>query len=231
MKKNKVALLGVLAIMLLLVGCKPSEEKLSEVENARNQLVQARAEAEETYLDIADTSLRPELDLLGVKVTEIEAMDFTKMSDKKIDAVLPDIAELTENYNVVKGKLDGTYQEESTANAEQAKNIQINTYIINKMDFNISSIVLHDITTDTYSGNLIGDGNVLASGYTLMGIKLEVHTDSDAWEFIVKNDTDTSFTLPCESLKDVDPSGISLSFEFDKDTQIGSVVFGGYFSN
>ena len=231
MKKNKAALLGVLAIMLLLVGCKPSEAKLSEVENARNQLVQARAEAEETYLDIADTSLRPELDLLGVKVTEIEAMDFTKMSDKKIDAVLPDIAELTENYNVVKGKLDGTYQEESTANAEQAKNIQINTYIINKMGFNISSIVLHDITTDTYSGNLIGDGNVLASGYTLMGIKLEVHTDSDAWEFIVKNDTDTSFTLPCESLKDVDPSGISLSFEYDNDTQIGSVVFGGYFSN
>lgn len=231
MKKNKSVLLGVLAMMLLLVGCKPSEEKLSEAENARNQLVQARAAAEETYLDIADTSLRPELDTLGVKVTEIEALDFTKMSDKKIDAVLPTIAELTDSYSTVQGKLDGTYQEEATANAEQAKKIQINSYIINQMGFDINSIVLHDITTDTYSGNLIGDGNILESGYTLMGIKLEVHTDSNAWEFIVKNTTDTSFTLPCESLKDVDPSGVSLSFEYDNDTQNGSVTFGGYFSN
>lgn len=231
MKKKRVVLLSVLVMALMLVGCKPSEEKLTEAENARSQLVQAREKAEETYLDIADTSLRPELDALGVKVAEIEAIDFTKMSDKKIDGVLPTITELTDSYGTVQSKLDGTYNQESAASAEQAKNIQINAYIINKMGFDVKSIILHDITTDTYSGNLIGDENTLGSGYTLMGVKLEINTDSEAWEFIVRNTTDTSFTLPCDSLKEADPSGISLSFEYDNETQTGAVNFGGYFSN
>ena len=231
MRKKRIVLFSIIAMMLIMVGCKPSEEKLNEAEAARSQLVEARAAAEETYLDIADTSLRSELDELGVQVNEIVAIDFTKMSDKKIDEVLPTIATLTESYSVVQGKLTGTYQEETAANEEKAKNIEIDCYIINKMGFDINSVVLHDITTDTYSGNLVGDGNVLASGYTLMGVKLEVHTDSQAWEFVVKNTNDTSFTLPCDSLRDLDNKEVSLTFEYDNDSQSGSVSFGGYFSN
>lgn len=231
MKKKRVVLLSLLTMMVMLVGCKPSEEKLSEAESARTALVQARASAEETYLDIADTSLRSELDELGVKTSEIEAIDFTKMSDKKIDEVLPSISELTSSYETVQSKLNGTYQEETAAKEEKAKNIQISSYIMNKMGFDLKSVVLHDITKDTYSENLLGDGNELASGYTIMGVGLEVNTDSEAWEFIVKNTNDTSFTLPCDSLKEADPEGISLTFEYDNETQTGSATLGKYFSN
>ena len=231
MSKKRLVLFSILAIMLMMVGCKPSEEKLKEAEDARNLLIETRTVAEERYLDIADTSLRPELDQLGVQVEEIVAMDFAKMSDKKLDEVIPTITSITESYGVVQSKLDGTYKEETTANEEKAKNLEIDCYIINKMGFDLNSVVLHDITTDTYSDNLLGDDNILVAGYTLMGIKLEVHTDSEAWELIVKNTDDTSFTLPCESLKDVDNKGVSLSLEYDNDAQSGSVTLGGYFSN
>ena len=231
MQKKKIVLFSILVMVLALMGCKPSEEKLNEAENARNQLLAAREAAEETYLDIADTSLRPELDQLGVQVAEIEAIDFTKMSDKKIDEVLPTIETIIESYGVVQSKLTGTYQEETAIREENAKNIEIDCYIINKMGFDLNSVVLHDITTDSYSDNLLGNGGTLASGYTLMGVKLEINTDSEAWELVVKNTNDTSFTLPCESLKDVDKTGVSLTLEYDDETKTGAVSFGGYFSN
>ena len=44
---------------------------------------------------------------------------------------------------------------------------------------------------DNLSDNLIGEGESLADGYTLMGVKLEIHTDSSQWEFIVKGLPDT----------------------------------------
>ena len=231
MPKKRIVCLSILIMMLMLMGCKPSEEKLNEAESARSQLLAARTAAEETYLDIADTSLRPELDQLGVQVAEIEAIDFTKMSDKKIDGVLPTIVTLTESYGVIQSKLDGTYQEESATREENAKNIEVDCYIINKMGFDLNSVVLHDITKDTYSDNLLGSGGTLVSGYTLMGVKLEINTDSEAWEFVVKNTNETSFTLPCESLAGVDKTGVSLTFEYDDEAKAGAVTFGGYFSN
>ncbi len=229
MKKRRSVLLTTMLMCALLVGCKPSEDKLAEAEAARTQLLSARDAAEETYLDIADTSMRSELDALGVKVTEIEAIDFTNMSDKKINEVLPSIVELTESYTTVQAKLSGTYQEETAVKEEQAKNVQVDAYIINKMGFDLSSVVLHDITADTYSENIISGDQALVSGYTLMGVKLEIYTDSSEWEFIVTDTAGNSYNIPSEDLRSVSDKGVSLSFEYDKETDSGVVSFGGYF--
>ncbi len=226
MKKRIVLATALMAITL--VGCKPSEEKIAEAEDARLQLQTARQTAEETYLDIADTSLRSELDKLGVKVIEIEAIDFTKLSSKKIDEKLPEMAELMKEYSAIQNKLDGTFQNEQAVNAEIAKNVQISAYFLNKTGFDITSIVLHDKTTDTYSGNLIGE--TLADGYTLMGVVLEIHTDSSEWEFLVKDSYDTERSFGCEDLKEVAESGVAVTFDFDAETNTGSVIFGRYFA-
>ncbi len=230
MKKKLVVLLAIV-MSLSLAGCKPSEEKLSEIEGYKTQLQAKRAEAEEKYLDIADTSLRPELDALGVQVSEVEKIDFSKLSNKKIDEKSPELLLLLGQYDDVLKKLDGTYQQESAVNNELAKNVEIDAYFINKTGFEITSIILHDMTTDNYSDNLIGDGEVFSDGYTLMGVKLEIHTDSDAWEFLVKDINDTQRQFSCESLKEASQDGVSMVFDYDNESELGRVTFGGYFTN
>lgn len=211
-------------IVLTLAGCRPSEEKLSEAQATVAEIVAAREAAEEKYLDIADTSLRPELDQLGVKASETEAIDFTKMSNKKIDEKLPELHAIIDQYAIVQAKLDGTYKEEQDQNAENAKNEQIDAYIINKTGFNLTEIKLHDKTTDKYSENLLGEDTTIADGYTLMGVVLEIHSDSSEWEFVVKDDTGSEMILECESLLGKAEDGVSFTFTFDKETGIGTAV-------
>ena len=228
---RKKIVFATILMALTLVGCKPSEEKLAEAEEARLQLQTARQTAEETYLDIADTSLRSELYKLGVKVIEIEAIDFTKLNNKQIDEKLPEIAAIMEEYSAIQAKLDGTFQNEQAVNAEIAKNVQINAYILNKTGRDISSIVLHDVTRDTYSDDFITEGEPLADGYTLMGVTLEIYTDSSEWEFLVKDDNFTQRSFTCQNLKEVVESGVALTFDYDPETDTGSVTFGSYFAN
>ena len=228
---KKRVIIAAALMMLALSGCKPSAEKLSEAEGYVNQLKEYQNAAEEKYLDIADTSLRPELDALGVKAAAVYEEDFSKLSNKKIDEKIPEVLLLLGQYEDIQKRLDGTYQEETSANEELAKNLKIDAYIINKCGFDISSIILRDVTTDTYSDNLIGEGEILADGYTLMGVKLEVYADSSQWEFLVKDSNETQRVFACDSLKDVSSEGVSLVFNYDAASDSGTVSFGGYFSN
>ena len=228
---KKRVIIAAALMMLVLSGCKPSAEKLSEAEGYVNQLKEYQNAAEEKYLDIADTSLRPELDALGVKAAAVYEEDFSKLSNKKIDEKIPEVLLLLGQYEDIQKRLDGTYQEETSANEELAKNLKIDAYIINKCGFDISSIILRDVTTDTYSDNLIGEGEILADGYTLMGVKLEVYADSSQWEFLVKDSNETQRVFACDSLKDVSSEGVSLVFNYDAASDSGTVSFGGYFSN
>ena len=98
MKKKTVTTIIMTALMAVLVACGPSDEKLSEAENARNILVQAKEAAYESYLDITDSSKKARLEELEKQVEEIEKVDFTKLNDKKIDELLPTITALTEEY-------------------------------------------------------------------------------------------------------------------------------------
>ncbi len=229
MKKRAIIVASLLVLMLS--GCKPSAEKLSEAEGYVEQLREYQSAAEEKYLDIADTSMRPELDALGVQAAAVYEEDFSKLSNKKIDEKIPEILLLLGQYEDIQKRLNGTFEEETSENEELAKNQQIDAYIINKSGFDISSIILRDVTTDTLSDNLIGEGENLADGYTLMGVKLGINTDSSQWEFIVKDSNGTQRVFACESLKDVPDEGVSLVFDYDEASDSGTVSFGGYFSN
>ena len=89
MKNSKIFFMaGTLMTALLLVACKPSEEKLNEAETTRGALIEAKNNAENTYLDITDSSLRGVLDELAEKEADIEKANFNKMSDSMIDIYL-----------------------------------------------------------------------------------------------------------------------------------------------
>ena len=230
MKIKKKTILMMIAVMaLLLVGCKPSDEKLAEAEQARNLLIQAKQTAEDTYLDITDTTQRSSLDELALKEAEIEQLDFTNMSDKKIDEVLPSITELTDNYQNLGKELSTILTNEAGIKDEKAKHKGLDTYFINKTGMNLSKIVLHDITADTYSDNYIGDGVTLLAGYTLMGVSLDIYSDSSEWEFVITDDADNEYTLSCESLRGEALNGASIVLTYDSKEAAGTATLGGYF--
>ena len=228
--KNKKKFIPILAAAMafLLVACGPSEEKLAEAEKARNLLVEAKQTAEDTYLDVSDTSLRASLDELAGKEAEIEAIDFTKLNDKKIDELLPSITELTENYQNLGKELSETLTGETQIREEKAKHTGVDAYFINKTGMNISKVVLHDLSADTYSDNFLGDGVILQDGYTLMGVALDIYADSSDWEFVITSDVGTEYTLSCESLKGHELDGASIVLSYDSAEGVGEAKLGGY---
>ena len=231
MKNNKRKFIPLIAALMavLLVACGPSDEKLAEAEGARSLLAQAKQTAEDTYLDVSDTSQRSVLDSLSEKEAEIAQLDFTKMNDKKIDEILPTITELTESYQNIGKELSGVLTDETKIKEEKAKHSGLEVYFINKTEMNLSKIVLHDISANTYSDNFIGDGVTLQSGYTLMGASLDIYSDSSEWEFVITDDAGTEYTLSCESLKGEALSGASIVLIYDSKEAVGEATLGGYF--
>ncbi|RKM54960.1 hypothetical protein D6853_12055 [Butyrivibrio sp. X503] len=222
---------GALLILLtgtMLVACKPSEEKLNEAETTRQVLIEAKKAAEETYLDITDSSKKGELEELAKREAEFESIDFTKMSDRKIDGILPDIIALTQEYQSLQNTLDATLSSEKNEKDEAAKHMDLGSYIINKTGLSIIEVKIHDVTTDTYSDNLLGEGVVLEPGFTLMGAVIDVNVTSSEWEVIIKDQNNTSHNLKCGDLKSVDKEGIALVITLDSATGEGLAEIGSY---
>lgn len=223
MTRKKILITMITGVLMLaLSACGPSDEKLSEAETARNVLVEAKTNAEETYLDISDESLRSSLDELSQKEAEIEALEFQKMNDKKIDEVLPEIKDLTEKYQNLLGNLSDTLKSETEVKEEKEKHTELTVYFVNKTGLNLTEIVLHDLTTDTKSDNFLGEGVTLGSGYTLMGVSLDIYKDSSEWEFIVTDDVNTDHSLPCDDLRTSSGDNQSITFTYDIETGTGA---------
>ena len=211
----------ITAMVMALTACGPSEEKLSEAESLRAQLLKARETAEETYLDISDTAQKGVLDDLSGRTAEYETMDFTKMRDKKIDEVLPSIENLIQEYADTQKGLSDTLSEETAIREEKEKHAELDAYFVNKTGMNLSKIVLHDMSADSYSDNFLGEGVVLNDGYTLMGPALDIYRDSSSWEFVVTDDAGTEYILGCESLMGKEKKGAAIVLTYDKEKGVG----------
>lgn len=226
MTRKKILITMITGVLMLaLTACGPSDEKLSEAETARNVLVEAKTNAEETYLDISDESLRSSLDELSQKEAEIEALEFQKMNDKKIDEVLPEIKDLTDKYQNLLGNLSDTLKSETEVKEEKEKHTELTVYFVNKTGLNLTEIVLHDLTTDTKSDNFLGEGVTLGNGYTLMGVSLDIYKDSSEWEFIVTDDVNTDHSLPCDDLRTAKNDNQKIIFTYDVSLGTGKASF------
>lgn len=229
MKNSKIFFMaGTLMTALLLVACKPSEEKLNEAEATRGALIEAKNNAENTYLDITDSSLRGLLDQLAEKEADIEKANFNKMSDSMIDIYLLKVNELSEEYATVQQALDAILSEENAKREEMAKNAMISAYILNDTEYTLTEVVLHDITSDVCSANLLGEGVALNSGYSLMGVDLEINNESTEWEMLLKDEDGNTYAIPCGDFKQVSPEGICITLKYDSGAGIGSADLENY---
>ncbi|MCR5404845.1 MAG: hypothetical protein K6E91_13645 [Butyrivibrio sp.] len=229
MIKRKVfyALVGAF-FLVLLSGCGASKEKLEEAQSAKSAMIEAKQKAEETYLDMVDSSSRGVLDDLAQHEAELEEVDVSKLNDKKIDELLPKLQEMTENYNTIGTELNQTLDKENEERKERLKHTSVDVFFVNKTGMDLKSIILHDTSADINSDNYIGDGVTLNSGYTLMGAQLDLYEDSKAWEFIVTDTNGTEYTLPSANLRDISEDGASIVLKYDSSSSSGSAEIGAY---
>lgn len=223
----KNLIVGTVCIVLL-CGCGASKEKLSEAEAAMSALLEAKQKAEETYLDMVDSSKADTLDELSAKEAEISEIDITKLNDKKIDELLPQLQELTEQYNTIGTELNKTLDKENEERKERLKHTSVDVFFVNKSGMNLKSIILHDISADIKSDNFIGDEVTLNAGYTLMGAQLDLYEDSSSWEFLITDENGTEYTLPSANLKEISDDGASIVLKYDSKGGTGSAEIGAY---
>ena len=224
--KKFFTITAALLIMAALVACGPSDEKMAELTEALSLMTGAGEAARETFLDVTDPSMKSRPDELAAKEEELKATEWEKLNDKKIDAILPQITEITQEYQSLGGQLNEVLAAETAQKTEKDKHKFQQVFFINKTGMNLSEIRLHDLTQNTYSDNFLGNGVILEAGYTLMGPALDVYSDSSRWEFVVKSDADTEYVLTCESLLPVNTEGLSITLSYDPKTEEGSATFG-----
>lgn len=233
MNRTRIRIRTLFIVLLagaMLVACKPSDEKLSEAETARNTLIEYRGRAEQKYLDLTEESNRAKLDELSARVDETLTVDFTKMSDKKIDEYLPTVRAIISEYEDIVGVMDKTYDSEEADRVEAAKHQEIECYVVNKMGVNLTSLKLHDVASDSYSDNLLGDDVVLTDGYTLMGIMLQVYADSKDYELVASDENGKEYVFACGNLVGQGEDGMSITLKMDTDTGEAVADFGSYIS-
>ena len=218
----------ILAAGVMLCGCKPSDEKLAEAESARNTLVEHMNMTEEKYLDITEDTKRAELDELAAQVQEVQAVNFNKMSNKKIDEYLPTVTELTGKYDQLLNELGVVFEDEEAARIEASKHLEVEAYVVNKTGVNLTAVKLHDVSRDVYSENIIGDGVTLTDGYTLMGVILELYTDSKEWEFVATDENGKELILSCPGLSENNSDGMSITLKYDTESGEGTADIGSY---
>ena len=83
--KKKFGIIATILIMssALLSACGPTDEKIMELETAVGLMMEAKESAEETYLDITDSSMEEKLKELDEKTKEYENIDHKKYNDTK----------------------------------------------------------------------------------------------------------------------------------------------------
>ncbi len=227
-KRNYTLPILAAALLLVFTGCGVSQEKLSEVESVKQKMIEAKQKAEETYLDLVDSSQRQALDDLAAKEAELEEIDLSKQNDKRIDELLPQLQELTEQYASTESEMNKTLNKENEEKKEILKHSSVDVFFINKTGKNLKSIILHDTSEDIKSDNFIGDKVILNAGYTLMGATLDIYEDSTSWEFLVTDESGTEYTLTCGNLKEIGEDGASIVLKLDSEGGGGSAEIGSY---
>lgn len=227
--KKKFGIIATILIMssALLSACGPTDEKIMELETAVGLMMEAKESAEETYLDITDSSMEEKLQELDEKTKEYENIDHKKYNDAKIDEAIAEINEITAEYQSLQSGFEDALAKETEEKKEAEKHRDVQCYLVNKTGMDLVSVVLHDKTTDTYSDNLLGDNVTLNSGYTLMGVVLDLTKASTEYEFVVTNDNNTDFSLPCDDLGSLKINETSITLRYDSETKTGSVSLFG----
>ena len=73
--------------------------------------------------------------------------------------------------------------------------------------------MLHDLTKDTYSDNLLADSGALEAGYTIMGVVLDVDKDSTDWEIVFRDENGATNSVTAPNLLNSSSGNLAIILE------------------
>ncbi len=222
-KKIKIALSAVL-VGVFLVACGASQEKIDETKQALENMTAAMEAVEAKYLDITDSSRRRELDILAKEAEELKSIEIEKLSEKRIDALLSQIKDLTASYQSINEQFTAILNEETLNREEMAKHKYYDVYVVNKTGKDFAHVNFVDDATDMHLV-LVEDDSLFKDGYTLMGGIIDVYEDSERWSFNCIEENGTEYFFHCDDIKgrDLDGATITLTIEADSGDPIATV--------
>ena len=212
MSKKHLYTLAILICCTMLSACKVSEENLSSITKARDELTQQKGFAEEIYGKLTTDAYGEDLLAYETQYNAITDFDTEKLKDKDVQELLPKINNLTESYKTLYSEMEKELEVEGNALAESAKHTEILCYIENKSGSEFNSIILKDTSLATETENYLKEGTTLPSGRILTGIILPINLDSNSRILSV---TDTlgkvyDYALNIENISSAAENGISI---------------------
>ena len=210
MKKRLFTVILVLT-MSMLTACGMSKENQEIAENKREELREARKNAEELYSQLTVDTFSDTLFNFEKKEDEYEALDFKKVKNKDTEGVLTGMDSLIYDYNYLSGEMEKELKVEQDLSEDLSKYHDVLCYIENKSGSELGSIVVKD-SAGGDSGNLLFDGMTLPSGRIIAGIIITLY-EGNTYS-LVTTDTlgnENSYELSFEKeMADMEENGISI---------------------
>lgn len=198
-------------LSITLTGCGPSEEKITQAQEAYAALTQLHNQVVEAHTHISDNSLDQNLIALAQQVKEIEAYNLNEFKDEEIDALLDTMSSLTDSYDEYLSAIN-TIQEQETA----AVLTEIPLTLQNNTEMTFHALTLYSENNVSQKTDVLEDTSGLSPGQYLAGLVIYKDASATPWILKLENSEGTSYEiqLPVNTYRE---DGVSLTLTYDSE--------------
>lgn len=207
-----IKLLILFAVLsLTFTGCGPSEEKISQAQEAYTALTQLHNKVVEAHTHISDNSLDQELVTLAQQVKEIETYNLNELKDEEIDALLDTMNSLTDSYEKYLSAIN-TIEEQEIA----AVITEIPLTLQNNTEMTFKALTLYSKNNTFEEADVLEDTSGLSPGQYLAGLVIYKDTSATPWILKLENAEGASYEiqLPVNTYGE---DGVSLTLTYDSE--------------
>ncbi len=217
MNKPKFNIKSVLFILcallpILLAGCGPSEEKITQAQALYAQIADLHNQVVEAHKGIADDSLDQNLVALGKKVEQIGQYDLNKFKDEQIDLLMESMRSIMDSYEEYLETINQIKAQETAAVLTS-----IPVTLSNNTEFTFQTLQLYSINDPSQNANVLEDTSGFAPGQTITGLVIYRDVSSTPWNLVLQSADGASHEFEL-NVKGYSESGVTLTLTYDSET-------------
>ncbi len=217
MNKPKFNIKSVLFILcallpILLAGCGPSEEKITQAQALYAQLADLHNQVVEAHKGIADDSLDQNLVALGKKVEQIGQYDLSEFKDEQIDLLMESMRSIIDSYEEYLETINQIKAQETAAVLTS-----IPVTLSNNTEFTFQTLQLYSINDPSQNANVLEDTSGFAPGQTITGLVIYRDVSSTPWNLVLQSADGASHEFEL-NVKGYSESGVTLTLTYDSET-------------
>ena len=207
------AIILLLAVFFLTACSGPSEEKITQAQQAFSQLVVVHNEVVEAHKGIQDDSLDSRLSALALKLQKVEEFHLSEMKDEEIDQLIDTMNSLLSSYQEALKEIDQIKNKE-----EAAVITPISLTLNNQSDKSLTSLYLYEKGAASSKVDLLEGTSGFSKGQFLTGLMIYRNVSSTPWilEFTDEDGIDSKLELSVDAYA---LSGESFILSYDAEAQ------------